>query len=211
MSEDFLGRVRAPGSPRCAPAGRRRLRGVDPGRDRSEDAAGRWRGARSTSRSTGSRPKVSSASERGDPTPIRGGRAKRYFRLKPRGLRLLKRTLADLDRLQEGLAAASRGSMKPESRRASRSRSSIALFPAAVREEIVGDLLEDYERHGRIPALDPFARLSPSPGRTGSAGHERPGRSSTIFVREFGRFGAGRRSRSSPARSSRSASARTRR
>jgi DNA-binding PadR family transcriptional regulator len=44
-------------------------------------------------------------SERGDPTPIRGGRAKRYFKLKPRGLRLLKRTVADLGRLQEGLAA----------------------------------------------------------------------------------------------------------
>lgn len=43
-------------------------------------------------------------SEQGEPTPIRGGRAKRYFRLKPRGLRLLKRTLANLDRLQDGLA-----------------------------------------------------------------------------------------------------------
>jgi len=43
-------------------------------------------------------------SERGDPTPIRGGRAKRFFKLRPRGLRVLKRTLADLDRLQEGLA-----------------------------------------------------------------------------------------------------------
>jgi DNA-binding PadR family transcriptional regulator len=44
------------------------------------------------------------ASERGEPTPIRGGRAKRFFTVKPRGLRVLKRTLADLDRLQEGLA-----------------------------------------------------------------------------------------------------------
>jgi DNA-binding PadR family transcriptional regulator len=43
-------------------------------------------------------------SERGAPTPIRGGRAKRFFTAKPRGLRVLKRTLADLDRLQEGLA-----------------------------------------------------------------------------------------------------------
>ncbi len=42
-------------------------------------------------------------SERGEPTPIRGGRAKRYFKLKPRGLRALKRTLGDLGRLQEGL------------------------------------------------------------------------------------------------------------
>jgi DNA-binding PadR family transcriptional regulator len=49
------------------------------------------------------------ASERGDPTPIRGGRAKRYFRLRPRGLRLLKRTLADLGRLQEGLASVLEG------------------------------------------------------------------------------------------------------
>ncbi len=48
-------------------------------------------------------------SERGDPTPIRGGRAKRYFKLKPRGLRLLKRTLADLGRLQEGLASVLEG------------------------------------------------------------------------------------------------------
>jgi DNA-binding PadR family transcriptional regulator len=45
------------------------------------------------------------SSERGDPTPIRGGRAKRYFKLRPRGLRLLKRTLADLGRLQEGLTS----------------------------------------------------------------------------------------------------------
>jgi DNA-binding PadR family transcriptional regulator len=43
-------------------------------------------------------------SERGDPMPIRGGRAKRFFKLKPRGLRVLKRTLTDLGRLQEGLA-----------------------------------------------------------------------------------------------------------
>jgi DNA-binding PadR family transcriptional regulator len=50
-------------------------------------------------------------SERGDPTPIRGGRAKRFFRLRPRGLRVLKRTLADLGRLQEGLAVLREGLM----------------------------------------------------------------------------------------------------
>src|SRR5262245_38358398 len=49
------------------------------------------------------------ASEQGDPTPIRGGRAKRYFKLRPRGLRLLKRTLADLGRLQEGLTSVLEG------------------------------------------------------------------------------------------------------
>ncbi len=48
-------------------------------------------------------------SERGDPTPIRGGRAKRYFKLKPRGLRVLKRRLADLGRLQEGLTSVLEG------------------------------------------------------------------------------------------------------
>ncbi|MGH9324033.1 MAG: PadR family transcriptional regulator [Vicinamibacteria bacterium] len=43
------------------------------------------------------------SSERGDPTPIRGGRSKRFFKLRPKGLRLLRQTLADLGRLQEGL------------------------------------------------------------------------------------------------------------
>lgn len=49
------------------------------------------------------------ASERGDPMPIRGGRAKRYFKLKPRGLRVLRRTLSDLGRLQEGLTSVLEG------------------------------------------------------------------------------------------------------
>jgi PadR family transcriptional regulator len=44
------------------------------------------------------------AAVRGEPTPVRGGRAKRYFNLKPRGLRSLRQTLDDLGRLQEGLA-----------------------------------------------------------------------------------------------------------
>jgi DNA-binding PadR family transcriptional regulator len=44
------------------------------------------------------------SSERGEPTPVRGGRAKRCFKVKPRGIRALKRTLADLGRLSEGLA-----------------------------------------------------------------------------------------------------------
>ena len=43
------------------------------------------------------------ASERGEPTPVRGGRAKRLFTLQPRGLRTLRQTLSDLGRLQEGL------------------------------------------------------------------------------------------------------------
>jgi PadR family transcriptional regulator len=43
------------------------------------------------------------ATLRGEPTPVRGGRAKRYFKLKPRGLRSLRQTLDDLGRLQEGL------------------------------------------------------------------------------------------------------------
>jgi PadR family transcriptional regulator len=40
---------------------------------------------------------------RGAPTPVRGGRAKRYFKLEPKGLRSLRQTLDDLGRLREGL------------------------------------------------------------------------------------------------------------
>jgi PadR family transcriptional regulator PadR len=67
-------------------------------------------------------------SERGDPTPIRGGRRKRFFKLKARGLRVLKRTLADLGRLQEGLAPLLEGA-RIEGRLDSRSRFYIARFP----------------------------------------------------------------------------------
>jgi PadR family transcriptional regulator len=42
-------------------------------------------------------------SERGEPTPVRGGRAKRVFHVRTKGLRALKQTLHDLGRLQEGL------------------------------------------------------------------------------------------------------------
>jgi DNA-binding PadR family transcriptional regulator len=42
-------------------------------------------------------------SARGEPTPVRGGRAKRLFTLQPRGLRTLRQTLDDLGRLREGL------------------------------------------------------------------------------------------------------------
>lgn len=39
----------------------------------------------------------------GEPTPVRGGRAKRFFRLRNEGLRELRSTVADLGRLSEGL------------------------------------------------------------------------------------------------------------
>jgi DNA-binding PadR family transcriptional regulator len=41
----------------------------------------------------------------GDPTPERGGRAKRLYRLRPAGLAALRRSLAALDRMREGLPA----------------------------------------------------------------------------------------------------------
>ena len=45
-------------------------------------------------------------SRMGDPTPERGGRARRYFSLTPVGLRALRSTHAALARLSEGLEAA---------------------------------------------------------------------------------------------------------
>jgi PadR family transcriptional regulator, regulatory protein PadR len=45
-------------------------------------------------------------SRMGDPTPERGGRARRYFSITPLGLRALKSTHAALARLSEGLEAA---------------------------------------------------------------------------------------------------------
>jgi DNA-binding PadR family transcriptional regulator len=44
-------------------------------------------------------------SRMGDPTPERGGRARRYFSLTPLGLRALRSTHAALARLSEGLEA----------------------------------------------------------------------------------------------------------
>ena len=44
-------------------------------------------------------------SRMGDPTPERGGRARRYFALTPLGLRTLRSTHAALARLSEGLEA----------------------------------------------------------------------------------------------------------
>lgn len=43
------------------------------------------------------------SSELGDPTPERGGRAKRFFRLEPAGARALTRSRAALDALWDGL------------------------------------------------------------------------------------------------------------
>jgi len=43
------------------------------------------------------------ASSLGDPTPERGGRAKRYFQLTPRGLREVRKTRQALIRLWQGL------------------------------------------------------------------------------------------------------------
>lgn len=43
------------------------------------------------------------ASRVGDPTPERGGRAKRFFRLEPTGVHALRRLRSALDSLWEGL------------------------------------------------------------------------------------------------------------
>jgi len=43
------------------------------------------------------------SSRTGDPTPERGGRAKRFFRAEPLGLRALRRTRDALDVMWEGL------------------------------------------------------------------------------------------------------------
>lgn len=42
-------------------------------------------------------------SEMGDPTPVRGGRAKRFFRATPEGLEAVRRATEHLDRMREGL------------------------------------------------------------------------------------------------------------
>lgn len=39
----------------------------------------------------------------GDPTPERGGKAKRHFRIEPLGVAALKRTRQTLERLQDGI------------------------------------------------------------------------------------------------------------
>ena len=40
----------------------------------------------------------------GDPTPERGGRRKKYFRIQPSGRRALKASLASIGRMADGLA-----------------------------------------------------------------------------------------------------------
>lgn len=47
-------------------------------------------------------------SRRADPTPVRGGKSKRYFRLTPRGVSALERSREVLQRMWEGLPDASR-------------------------------------------------------------------------------------------------------
>lgn len=44
-------------------------------------------------------------SRMGDPTPERGGRSKRLYRLRPSGVAALKQSLAALDRMRAGLPA----------------------------------------------------------------------------------------------------------
>jgi DNA-binding PadR family transcriptional regulator len=44
-------------------------------------------------------------SRMGDPTPERGGRSKRLYRLRPSGLLVLEQSLAALDRMRAGLSA----------------------------------------------------------------------------------------------------------
>ena len=48
------------------------------------------------------------SSRYGDPTPQRGGRAKRYFRAKPRGVQAVREALARIDTMATGLAVALR-------------------------------------------------------------------------------------------------------
>jgi DNA-binding PadR family transcriptional regulator len=48
------------------------------------------------------------ASRYGDPTPQRGGRAKRYFKPKPRGLQAVRETLARIKTMATGLGTALR-------------------------------------------------------------------------------------------------------
>jgi DNA-binding PadR family transcriptional regulator len=43
------------------------------------------------------------ASRLGDPTAVRGGRAKRLFSVKPAGLRTLRQSLSEIARLKDGL------------------------------------------------------------------------------------------------------------
>lgn len=47
-------------------------------------------------------------SSAGDPTPERGGRQKRYYRVTAEGVRLLKRARSDFQRLSEGLTVLER-------------------------------------------------------------------------------------------------------
>lgn len=44
------------------------------------------------------------SSRYGDPTPQRGGRAKRYFRAKPRGVQAVREALARIEAMSAGLA-----------------------------------------------------------------------------------------------------------
>jgi DNA-binding PadR family transcriptional regulator len=43
------------------------------------------------------------ASRLGDPTSVRGGRAKRLFSVKPAGVRILRQSLSEIARLTDGL------------------------------------------------------------------------------------------------------------
>jgi len=45
----------------------------------------------------------------GDPTPERGGRAKRFFRVEPEAVQLLRRTRAVWERMTEGLGSVLEG------------------------------------------------------------------------------------------------------
>ena len=45
------------------------------------------------------------ASRYGDPTPQRGGRAKRYFRVRPRGVQAVREALARIETMTHGLSA----------------------------------------------------------------------------------------------------------
>ena len=49
----------------------------------------------------------------GDPTPQRGGRAKRHFRAKPRGVQAVRDTLARIETMTSGLAAILRIKERP--------------------------------------------------------------------------------------------------
>ena len=158
-------RPRRHGTPRAAgdPAPRHgRLRHPDPGRSRRRAAAARSRAPRSTSRSSGSSRRGWSTSRLGESTPERGGRAKRFFKLKPSGLKALRESREMFLGLWRDYEVGAGSRMNAIEMMTFPRRAFVArLIPAADREAILGDLLEDSRR----TAISSGARLHVVAGR----------------------------------------------